>query len=726
LRTAAGEPLAAHIGIATGEVVASGLGSVQHRAYTVIGHSVNLAARLLPLAGPGETVLDEVAHAGAERIGRFVPLDGVGAKGIDAPLRAWRLVELTSAPAGDDAQPFVGRRAELGQLVAALRGCADSAAGSTVVVRGDPGIGKSRLVAELRRRAEHDGFAIHAGLVLDFGMAKGRDAIHALVASLVGLPVGADEPARETALVAVLNRHPALRNERAYLLDLLDLPQPVEGRARYEAMDDAVRQRRRAEALGQLLAAASRERPTLVVVEDVHWADRPTLDHLAALSRAAARVPAVVVLTSRLEGDPLDAGWRAAIQGSACLTLDVGPLGNDDALALASGFLAAPEGYARKCVERAAGNPLFLEQLLRAANEQDQALPASLHSLVLARMDRLPEQERAALRAASVVGQRFPLALVRALIGAPDFDCRGLVARFLVRPEGDEFLFAHALIRDGVYASLTRGRRAELHRAAADWYGSRDPVLRAEHLDRAESSEAPLAYAAAARARMQALEVERALALARRGAEIAREPSAAYALNMLHGELCRGAGEGRPAVEACDRALAVAAGPVERCHALLGIAAGQRLIAGVDAAFAALAEAEPIARAQGLARELAEIHYMRGNLHFARSEVPDCRAQHEIALGHALALGDPEWEARALSGLADADYASARMRSARERFTRCVALCEAHDLPRFALPNRVMIGHCRAFGMDFDGAMRRSSATGTPRRSPSSRSAASP
>ncbi len=640
----------------------------------------------------------------SQRIAQCVAIEGVQAKGIDAPLRAWRLVGAVAFRCRPRrcAARSSGRQAELAQLAASLKSCVESGTGSTIFLRGDPGIGKSRLVDELRRRARTEGFACHTGLVLDFGMAKGRDAIRELVASLLELPTASDVAARYAALERALEVDAALRDERAHLLDLLDLPQPAESRALYEAMDNAARQRRRAGALAQLVASVSRERPLLVIVEDVHWADRITRDHVAALTRAAGTIPMVLVLTSRLEGDPLDSAWRASVQGSPFLTIDVGPLGSKDALALAGGFLSASQGYAGKCVERAAGNPLFLEQLLRAASEQDNQLPASLHSLVLARMDRLPERDRTALRAAAVIGQRFSLELVRELAHAPDFTCDSLVAHFLVRPEGDEFLFAHALIRDGVYASLTKVRRAELHRAAADWYGSRDPALRAEHLDRADSSEAPRAYAAAARAQVAAVNLEGALALADRGAAIAREPSDVYALNMLRGELRRKVGEGRPAVEAYQTALVVAADPAERCRALIGIAAGQRLIAGVDAAFAALDEAEPLAGAQGLTRELAEICYTRGNLHFARSEVADCRAQHEAALGYARALGDPEWEARSLSGLADADYASGRMRSALDRFTRCVELCETHGLPRIALPNRVMIGFCRGYLTDFD------------------------
>lgn len=705
LRRDGDPPLAVHIGIASGEVVASGLGSGASRAYTVIGNSVNLAARLLKLAGSGETVIDDAVHTAVESIARCAPIEGAQLKGIDAPLTAWRLVELTDGAQSDGAHPFVGRAAEIAQVAASLDACRAGGTGGTLLVRGDAGIGKSRLVRELRRLALARGFVCHTALVLDFGMGKGRDAIHEIAASAAGLAHDAVADARRAALRALLGRHPSLADIQPFLLDLLDLPQADGDGGLYAAMDNAARQRGRAAALVRLVDAAREGVPALVAVEDVHWADRVTLDCLAELTRAAATVPVVVVLTSRIEGDPLDRGWRASVQGSPLLTIDLGPLAAKDALALAGGFAPAEMVFVRRCVERAGGNPLFLEQLLHAAGARDERLPASLHSLVLARMDRLAERDRAALRAASAVGQRFPLALVRRLADLPDYDCGELVANFLVRPEGDEFLFAHALIRDGVYASLTRARRAELHRTAADWYGAREPALRAEHLDRAEAPEAPRAYLDAARAQSAALQPERALALAERGATLAKDPADAVALNLLRGRLRCESGEGRPAVEAYAAALAAARAPADRCRALLGVAAGQRLIAGVDEALAALAEAEPLARDNALTRELAELHCTRGNLQFARGDIAACAAEHEAAYAFARTLGDPACEARAISGLADAAYAKSHMRTALARFRECVALCDAHGLARVAIPNRIMIGFCRFNLLEFDAGI---------------------
>ena len=300
-------------------------------------------------------------------------------------------------------------------------------------------------------------------------------------------------------------------------------------------MDSAARQRARGDVLIELVEAASRAAPVLITIEDLQWADNVTLTYVAALARATRGSRVLLVLTSRADGDPLSGGFRASLAGCALVTLDIAPLSDADAVTLAGGLFATSAALARKCIERAGGNPLFLEQLLRAAEESDDRLPASLHSLVLARVDRLPERERAALRAAAILGQRFPLAALRHLIAAPDYDCAALLGASLVRPDGEELLFAHALIRDGVYASLTRARRTELHRAAAAWYGERDQALSAEHLDRAEAPEAVQAYLAAAQAQSAALHTERALSLAERGAALAREPSDVYALNMLCG-----------------------------------------------------------------------------------------------------------------------------------------------------------------------------------------------
>ena len=152
-------------------------------------------------------------------------------------------------------------------------------------------------------------------------------------------------------------------------------------------------------------------------------------------------------------------------------------------------------------------------------------MPGSVQSLVQARMDQLDPFDRQALQTAAIFGQRFALDALRHALERPDYDCAPLVEHFLVRPIGDDFLFAHALIRDAVYDTLLRPRRRELHRRAADWFAARDLVLRAEHLDRAEHPEAAQAYLEAARAQAADYRYERARALTERGLALAIDPA---------------------------------------------------------------------------------------------------------------------------------------------------------------------------------------------------------
>ena len=124
-----------------------------------------------------------------------------------------------------------------------------------------------------------------------------------------------------------------------------------------------------------------------------------------------------------------------------------------------------PTLWSRLALERAAGNPLFLEQLLRTALEgAGTILPDTIQSLVLARIDRLEPEDKKALQVAAVIGQRFHADALRQLLGTRDYDCRELANHILIRPEGDGYLFAHALIQEGVYGSLLKRQRHELHR----------------------------------------------------------------------------------------------------------------------------------------------------------------------------------------------------------------------------------------------------------------------
>ena len=180
-------PLQAHVGIASGEVVAGILGRADANDYTVLGNSVNLAARLVAAAGPGQTLLSDGVYRALSGRGVCDALGEIQLKGFEAPIRAWRLRGLSGEPLAATRSSFVGREAELEQFKSILSACLGRRSGQVVYVRGEAGIGKTRLVEEMRRFAEVAGFVTHRGLVLDFGVGKGQDPIRALLLSLLGL-----------------------------------------------------------------------------------------------------------------------------------------------------------------------------------------------------------------------------------------------------------------------------------------------------------------------------------------------------------------------------------------------------------------------------------------------------------------------------------------------------------------------------------------------------------
>ena len=679
-----GKPLATHIGIASGEVVAASTGSAVRADYTVTGDAVNLASRLEELAEAGETIVsDDIRVALGSRL-VAESRGSVEVRGFAQAMPVWR-VRALRAPA-TERHRMVGRSRELARVDAALAAMAASGRGATLAVRGDPGVGKSRLAEAMLERAELQGHPTHRAVVLDFGAAQGRDAAGLVARSLVDVGATAPPAACRDALDRAIASGLADARDEPFLADLLGLAQRPG--SRYEAMDHAARARGRVAALAALAAAAVRDRPAAILVEDVHWATPALVDALAALRDRARLHPILLVLTTRRDGDPIGGAWPP----DTIETLDLAPLPDHEALELAVDYFAASPDVARRCVERAQGNPLFLTQLLQAGADEG-AIPGTIRNVLLARLDRLPPAERGALQAASVAGQRFPPALVTHLTGSEsalvEARARGLVGD---AGTGDELAFSHALIRDAAYASLLHSARRELHARAAAWYAGRDPALRAEHLERAEDPLAPQAFLDAAHAARAALRPDVARSLAERGAALAPPGAVAFALSMLAGDLACDLGDAPAGAAAYSRADALARNDTERCLAQVGLASAHRLSSDTKAGFATLDLAEPIAQRLGLARELARIAYLRGSLHFARGELERCAAEHERSLAHAREAGDEQCEAQALSGIADAMYATGRLVSSHAAFERCVALCERRGNLRFALMNRLMAG----------------------------------
>jgi class 3 adenylate cyclase/tetratricopeptide (TPR) repeat protein len=682
--------LGMHTGASTGLVVVR-RSDARAGQFTVTGDTVNTAARLRALAADDEVVVG--ADTWREVSAQFDAEAGaaVNVKGRVQPVVPYRIRgERGQAESG---RPFVGRTEELQQFDTLLGSCRELLRGRLVIVRGDPGIGKTRLLGEMQARALAGGFACHRAAVLDFGAETGRDAVRSLVRGLQGLGPDAGEPERRAAAGRACAQAMTAAENEMFVCELLDVDPPPAQRPIYAALSREARMRGVGDALQDLVRHASALQPLLLLVEDVHWADAWTLDRLAAVAALAQSRPLLLVASTRFDGDPSVGPWRSALHDVPTTGIDLVPLSAEEAAHLAEHFTGMASTLVRECIQRAAGNPLFLEQLLLNAEEAGmENLPGTIQSLVHARLDHLNAADKQAVQAASVLGQRFSLEALRHLAEAPDYDCAALVAHFLVRREGSGFLFCHALIRNGVYESALRARRRQLHARAAGWYEKDDPVLAAEHFDRAEDPRAPAAYLSASEFEARQFHYVRALALAERGLALGSGSAAHGALLLARAALLLELGHALQSIDAYRAALEVASTAAERSRALIGMASGMRVNDRVEEGLEALAQAQPLAEQEGLVLELARLHHLRGNLYFPLGRIDECLGEHQASLACARSAGSVEAEATALGGLGDGYYLQGRMRSANEQFARCVALAREHGLAKLEVSVLHMVG----------------------------------
>lgn len=294
------ERLLLRIGVSAGDVVVDGADP----AGAIIGRPVERAERISAEAPPNGALAD--AALIAESSAHF-EVEGEAVEGDLVLVRALRpQIRLT---------PFTGRRAELSQLSAILDVTVREGVGRVICVRGEAGIGKTRLVRQLGQAAVDQGFACHAAYVLDFGGPSRRDALRSLVRALAGLGETDAEDEADAAVGPLLAATSGPEGE-VFLRDLLDAPLSTEQRG----LLDAMKPETRGDGLRQTAAAAVRLAGQLahqlLVVEDLHWAEADTVAALAELCQVVLDAPVVLIVTTRIEGDPLDASFRGRVYGA--------------------------------------------------------------------------------------------------------------------------------------------------------------------------------------------------------------------------------------------------------------------------------------------------------------------------------------------------------------------------------------------------------------------------
>jgi class 3 adenylate cyclase/tetratricopeptide (TPR) repeat protein len=454
------------------------------------GDVVNTTARLQAAAPVNGILVGEVTYRATSHVINYRATEAVRAKGKAKPVPAWEALEARSRFGADmtpaSRNPLVGREHEMGVLSDALKRVRRERSPQLVTLVGVPGMGKSRLLAELFGSVEADpSEAVYwrQGRSLPYGEGVTFWALSEMVKAQAGIletdpPDTADGKLR-AAVAAIIPERADAQWVEGHLRPLVGLSGG--GEAGSDRREEAfVAWRRFFEALAE-------QHPLVLVFEDLHWADENLLDFVEHLVDWAGGVPILVVCSTRPELFERRAGWGGRARNAT--TLSLSPLSEDETARLISTLSERPVMPAETqeaLLTRAGGNPLYAEQYVRMLEErgegEDLPLPETVQGIIAARLDGLPTEEKHLLQNAAVMGKVFWLGAV-ADSGldrhAAELHLHALERKDFVHrarrssvTEEVEYTFLHVLVRDVAYGQIPRGRRAEQHRLAAEWIAS--------------------------------------------------------------------------------------------------------------------------------------------------------------------------------------------------------------------------------------------------------------
>jgi class 3 adenylate cyclase/tetratricopeptide (TPR) repeat protein len=481
---AEGLELSVRAAVTTGEAVVA-LGARPERGEGIVtGDVVNTAARLQSAAPVGSVIVDESTMRSTESVVTFEPLEPVTAKGKGDPIPVWRATHARSRVGEPEAAaqtPFVGREHERTLLLETFLRAERESSVQVVTVVGEPGIGKSRLVTELRTALDErpDLVTWRHGRCLPYGEGITFWALGEVVKAEAGILESDDQVEAAAKLDSCVSALVDDQSEREWFTARLSALAGVNAEGGAIGRDEAFTAWRR------FLEAIGARRPFVFVVEDIHWADEALLDFLEHVLDWGASVPLLVISTARPELYDKRPGWSGGKRNAT--TISLSPLTGDETARLLHGLLErallSAETQA-SLLERAGGNPLYTEQFARMLAERGDGaelqLPETVQSLIAARLDTLSPELKSLLQDASVLGRTFWTGAVAELGNRERGDVLAglgeLVRREFIRPirvssirSEEEFSIWHALVRDVAYQQIPRVPRAQKHLAAAAW-----------------------------------------------------------------------------------------------------------------------------------------------------------------------------------------------------------------------------------------------------------------
>jgi predicted ATPase/class 3 adenylate cyclase len=520
----AGLELRVRLGLATGLVIVGDLiGSEAAEALSVVGETPNLAARLQALADPDGVVIAEDTRRLIGGLFEYQDLGPVTLKGFDAPVRAWRVLREGTAESRFEAlhaaalTPLVGREAELG-LLGRLWRRARGAAGQVVLLAGEPGIGKSRLVAALQERIEGEP---HIRLRYFCSPHHQDSALYPFIAQLqraAGFD-SEDTADRRLEKLRALMSAESPAEDVAILAELLSIPTGVRGgdiaiapqRKKEKSLDALVRQ----------FESLARRRPIMMVFEDVQWIDPSSRELLDWTVERVAGLPVLLLITFRPDFQP---AWTGKPHVSTVVLNRLDQSAGTALIRSMIGDRTLPDELVDEIAERTDGVPLFVEEMTKAVLEAGAAgvaraisaaplpglaVPSTLHASLMARLDRIGPVAKEVAQVGAAIGREFSYDLLAAAARRKDSELRAALDRLIGagllfrrgEPPDAAFLFKHALVQDAAYGTLLRGQRRELHariaRVLEDRVGTiadTQPEILAHHFGNAGLVEKAVSY----------------------------------------------------------------------------------------------------------------------------------------------------------------------------------------------------------------------------------------